>query len=70
MTKAKAYLGYILAEYIDGDEAEPTRSDCVDRYIMNSLQKHEAFVSKTRYANEARCPSRSPTRDAASSSDT
>jgi hypothetical protein len=57
ITKAKAYLGYILAEYIDGDEAEPTRSDCVDRYIMNSLQKQEAFVSKTRYANEARCPS-------------
>ena len=53
MTKAKAYLGYILAEYIDGDEAEPTRSDCVDRYIMNSLQKHEAFVRKTRPANEA-----------------
>ncbi len=57
MTKAKAYLGYILVEYIDGDEAEPTRSDCVDRYIMNSLQKHEAFVAKTLYANETRCPS-------------
>ena len=53
MTKARAFLGYILAEYIDGDEAEPTRSDCVDRYIMNSLQKHEAFVRKTRPANEA-----------------
>jgi gas vesicle protein len=53
MTKARAYLVYILAEYIDGDEAEPTRSDCVDRYIMNSLQKHEAFVRKTRPANEA-----------------
>ncbi len=24
MTKAKAYLGYILAEYVDGDDAEPT----------------------------------------------
>ena len=53
MTRAKNLIGYILAEYIDGDEAEPTRSDCVDRYIMNSLQKHDAFVRKTRPANEA-----------------
>jgi hypothetical protein len=59
MTKAKAYLGYILAEYVDGDDAEPTRSDCVDRYIMNSLQKHEAFLHKTRPAHDARRPSRS-----------
>jgi hypothetical protein len=62
MTKAKAYLGYILAEYVDGDEAEPTRSDCVDRYIMNALQKHEAFLHKTRPANDARSPARSPSR--------
>jgi hypothetical protein len=70
MTKAKAYLGYILMEYIDGDEAEPTRSDFVNRCIMNSMQKHEAFVHKTRSANEARCPPRSPRREALSSSDT
>ncbi len=62
MTKAEAYLGYILAEYVDGDEAEPTRSDCVDRYIMNALQKHEAFLHKTRPANDARSPARSPSR--------
>ncbi len=30
VTKSKALLGYILAQYIDGDEEEPTRSDCVD----------------------------------------
>ena len=59
MTKAKAYLGYILAEYIDGDDAEPTRSDCVDRYMMNSLEKHEAFLQKTRPADDARSPTRS-----------
>ena len=39
LTKAKSLLGYILAEYIEGDDAEPTRSDCVERYIMNALQK-------------------------------
>jgi hypothetical protein len=59
MTKAKAYLGYILAEYIDGDDAEPTRSNCVDRYMMNSLEKHEAFLQKTRPADDARSPTRS-----------
>ncbi len=46
LTKANILLGYILAEYIEGDNAEPTRSDCVDRYIMNALQKHHAFNLK------------------------
>ena len=62
MTKAKAFLGYILAEYVDGDDAEPTRSDCVDRYIMNALQKHAAFVHKSSSANDAHHPARSPSR--------
>ena len=48
LTKAKSLLGYILAEYIEGDDAEPTRSDCVERYIMNALQKHHAFNLKIR----------------------
>ncbi len=30
VTRSKALLGYVLARYIDGDEEEPTRSDCVD----------------------------------------
>ena len=60
MTRAKANLGYILAEYVDGDDAEPTRSDCVDRYIMNALQKHAAFVHKSSSANDAIRPARSP----------
>jgi hypothetical protein len=62
MTRAKAFLGYILAEYVDGDDAEPTRSDCVDRYIMNALQKHAAFVQKSSSANDAHHPARSPSR--------
>ncbi len=48
LTKAKCLLGYILAEYIEGDDAGPTRSDCVDRYVMNALKKHYAFTLKTR----------------------
>ena len=45
-TMADKLIGYILAEYIDGDDAEPTRSDCVDRYIFNALEKHAAYMLK------------------------
>ncbi len=48
MTKADKLIGYILVEYIDGDEAEPTRSDCVDRYAFRALAKHHAYMDKTR----------------------
>ncbi len=46
MTKANKLIGYILAEYIDGDEVEPTRSDCVDRYAFHALEKHNAALLK------------------------
>ena len=46
MTKANKLIGYILAEYIDGDDAEPTRSDCVYRYAFHALQKHHAYMLK------------------------
>jgi hypothetical protein len=46
MTKANKLIGYILAEYIDGDEAEPTRSQCVDRYAFHALEKHNAALLK------------------------
>jgi hypothetical protein len=46
MTKANKLIGYILAEYIDGDEAEPTRSDCVDRNAFHALEKHNAALLK------------------------
>jgi hypothetical protein len=48
MTRANKLNGYILAEYIDGDDAEPTRSDCVDRYAFNAIEKHRAYLLKTR----------------------
>ena len=47
VTKANKLIGYILAEYIDGDNAEPTRSDCVDRYAFHALEKHQTFLQKT-----------------------
>ena len=45
-TKADKLIGYILAEYIDGDDNEPTRSDCVDRYVFRALEKHNAALLK------------------------
>ena len=46
LTKSKALLGYILAQYIDGDDEEPTRSDCVDLYIENAIEKLQAYLFK------------------------
>ncbi len=46
LTKSKVLIGYILAQYIDGDDEEPTRSDCVDLYIENALEKLKAYIYK------------------------
>jgi hypothetical protein len=46
LTKSKVLLGYILAQYIDGDDEEPTRSDCVDLYIENAIEKVKAYLFK------------------------
>ena len=53
ITKANRLIGYILAEYIDGDDAEPTRSDCVDRYAIQALEKHNTFTLKCSALKEA-----------------
>ncbi len=50
LTKANALLGYVLAEYVDGDAAELTRSDCVDKYVMDAMQKHVAYTSKNTHS--------------------
>ncbi len=47
VTNTNKLIGYILAEYIHGDDAEPTRSDCVDRYACHALQKFQTFLLKT-----------------------
>ncbi len=36
LIKASALLGYVLVEYVDGDDAKPTRSNCVDKYVMDA----------------------------------
>ncbi len=47
LAKAKALLGFVLAEYIDGDDEEPTRTDCVEKYMMDALAKHHAYTEKS-----------------------
>jgi hypothetical protein len=45
-------LGYILAQYIDGDDAEPTRTECVDLYIENAMEKLKAYLFKIQQRGE------------------
>jgi hypothetical protein len=46
LSKSKALLSYILAQYIDGDDEEPTRTDCVYLYIENAIEKLKAYLFK------------------------
>ncbi len=43
ITKAKSYRGYIVAQYIHGDDEDPERTVCVDEYIANALMKHASY---------------------------
>jgi hypothetical protein len=53
-------LGYILAQYIDGDDEEPTRSECVDPYIENAIQKLKAYLFKLLQLRNAKNSKNSP----------
>ena len=56
LTKSKVLLGYVLAQYIDGDDEEPTRSDCVDLYIENAIEKLKAYLFKLlKLQNATKC---------------
>jgi hypothetical protein len=44
LTKSGSLLGYIVAQYIDGDEEDPVRTQCVDLYIEDALPKHLAYL--------------------------
>ena len=46
LTKSSKLLGYILAQYIDGDEKSPTRTECVDLYIEDAISKHRAYLHR------------------------
>ena len=43
VTMAKCYRGYILAQYIDGDDEEPQRTVCVDEYMTNALERNASY---------------------------
>ncbi len=40
LTRAKALLGYVLAQYIDGDNSEPTTSELVHILMLDALAKY------------------------------
>ncbi len=44
LTKSGRLLGYILAQYIDGDDEDPIRTECVNLYIEDALPKHRAYL--------------------------
>ena len=39
LTKSKALLGYVLAQYIDGDEAEPTITATIPDSAVPELRR-------------------------------
>ena len=46
LTKSGSLLGYIVAQYIDGDDEDPVRTQCVDLYIEDALPKHRAYLHR------------------------
>jgi hypothetical protein len=46
LTKSARLLGYIVAQYIDGDDEDPVRTECVDLYIEDALPKHRAYLHR------------------------
>ena len=61
ITKAKILRGYIIAQYIDGDDEEPERTHCVDAYMTNALDKHSSYEGK-RMENSAALSKRTSSR--------
>ena len=43
VTKAKCYLGFIIAQYIHGDDEEPERTVCVDEYMANAIERNASY---------------------------
>jgi hypothetical protein len=55
ITKAKSYLGFIVAQYIDGDDKDPERIQCVDEYMSDALENFSRLEAK-RANNSAALP--------------
>jgi hypothetical protein len=64
ITKAKSYLGYIVAQYVDGDDQDPERTICVDEYLSDALDKYARYEAK-RANMQAAVPKSNPTRSTA-----
>ncbi len=43
VTMAKCLRGYILAQYLNGDEEDPERTVCVDEYMTHALERNAAY---------------------------
>jgi hypothetical protein len=63
ITKANSCKGYIVAQYIYGDDEEPERTVCVDEYIANALTKHATHLANSA-AKQAAKSQDPPTRSA------
>ncbi len=51
LTKSGSLLCYIVAQYIDGDEEDPVRTQCVDLYIKDALPKPLANLHRQNKVN-------------------
>ncbi len=55
LTKSESFLGYIVVQYIDGDEEDPVRTQCVDLYIEDALPKHLAYLHRQKKVTPLLC---------------
>ena len=63
ITRSKCLKGYILAQYINGDEEDPERTVCVDEYMSNALKRNASYEANcaAKQALKSQAP---PTRSA------
>ncbi len=59
-TKANSYRGYIVAQYIDRDDKEPERTQCVDEYMSDAPNKYSRYEAKRANTSAALPKSTSP----------
>ncbi len=46
ITKANCFRGYIVAQYIDGNDKDPERTQCFDEYMSDTLDKYSRYEAK------------------------
>ncbi len=60
ITKANCFRGYIVAQYIDGDDKDPERTQCVDEYMSDALDKYSRYEAKRTNTSATLTQSTSP----------